>query len=51
MRPWAALILAAWVGGAVAQSGFPAKPVRLVVTSPPGGANDTLNRALAAKVS
>lgn len=30
---------------------FPSKPVRFVVTSPPCGANDTLNRALGAKLS
>lgn len=38
-------------GAAPAQSSFPSKPIRLVVTSPPGGANDTLNRALVAKLS
>jgi tripartite-type tricarboxylate transporter receptor subunit TctC len=38
-------------GQACAQAAFPVKPIRLVVTSPPGGANDTLNRALVAKLS
>ena len=52
MRRWTALLFAACVGGAAhAQGAFPGKPIRLVVTSPPGGANDTLNRALAAKVT
>jgi tripartite-type tricarboxylate transporter receptor subunit TctC len=37
-------------GPAHAQAPFPIKPVRFVVTSPPGGANDTLNRALGAKL-
>jgi tripartite-type tricarboxylate transporter receptor subunit TctC len=37
-------------GLAHAQANFPTKPVRFVVTSPPGGANDTLNRALGAKL-
>jgi tripartite-type tricarboxylate transporter receptor subunit TctC len=51
---WPRFFLAAAVclsGPAHAQAPFPTKPIRLVVTSPPGGANDTLNRALAAKVS
>jgi tripartite-type tricarboxylate transporter receptor subunit TctC len=49
---WPRLLLAAAVclsGPALAQAPFPTKPIRLVVTSPPGGANDTLNRALGAK--
>jgi tripartite-type tricarboxylate transporter receptor subunit TctC len=46
------LLAAASLGGtAHAQPSFPTKPIRLVVTSPPGGANDTLNRALVAKLS
>jgi tripartite-type tricarboxylate transporter receptor subunit TctC len=46
------LIAAACLSGlAHAQSTFPTKPVRFVVTSPPGGANDTLNRALGAKLT
>jgi tripartite-type tricarboxylate transporter receptor subunit TctC len=50
-RPWLLLAVAMHCGQAGAQGAFPAKPVRLVVTSPPGGANDTLNRALVAKLS
>jgi tripartite-type tricarboxylate transporter receptor subunit TctC len=45
------LAVAFFSGLAHAQSAFPTKPIRLVVTSPPGGANDTLNRALVAKLS
>jgi len=49
---WRSLLLAAACcsGLAQAQAPFPSKPVRFVVTSPPGGANDTLNRALGAKL-
>jgi len=36
---------------ALAQESFPSKPVRFIVTSPPGGANDILNRILGAKFS
>jgi tripartite-type tricarboxylate transporter receptor subunit TctC len=36
---------------AQAQAPFPSKPIRLIVTSPPGGANDILNRSLAARLS
>ena len=46
------LVLPVWASGlALAQAPFPYKPVRFVVTSPPGGANDTLNRALGAKLT
>jgi len=45
------LLTAAWpLGAAQAQAGaWPTKPVRLVVTFPPGGAPDTLARVLADK--
>src|SRR5258708_12463666 len=36
---------------AQAQAPFPSKPIRVIVTSPSGGANDILNRTLAAKLS
>jgi len=36
---------------ALAQGSFPGKPIRFIVTSPPGGANDILNRILGAKFS
>lgn len=45
----AALLLAA--SCAQAQTPFPSRPIRIVVTSPAGGANDILNRTLAAKLS
>lgn len=35
----------------VAAQPFPAKPVRLIVGSPPGGGNDIVARILAAKLS
>jgi tripartite-type tricarboxylate transporter receptor subunit TctC len=37
--------------GAVAQDKYPAKPVTLIVPQAPGGANDTVARILAAKLS
>jgi tripartite-type tricarboxylate transporter receptor subunit TctC len=54
IRDWGCclLVFAVWGSGPVqAQAPFPSKPVRFVVTSPPGGANDTLNRALGAKLT
>jgi tripartite-type tricarboxylate transporter receptor subunit TctC len=49
---WSGFLVAAacFSGFAHGQVSFPTKPVRFVVTSPPGGANDTLNRALGAKL-
>ena len=48
-----ALLLAALCsfGLALAQAPFPSKPIRLIVTSPPGGSNDILNRILGAKLA
>src|SRR6266850_1384457 len=45
--------LALFCCGALAQAQalFPNKPIRLIVTSPAGGANDILNRTLGAKLS
>src|SRR2546422_2434627 len=37
-------------GLALAQTPFPRKPIRLIVTSPPGGSNDILNRIVGAKL-
>ncbi len=50
MRENLALLLAAACGLAQAQGAFPTRPIRLVVTSPAGGANDLLNRSLAPKL-
>ena len=44
------LLAMACAAGAAAQS-FPAKPVRLVITYPPGGSTDVVGRALAAKLT
>ena len=38
-------------GLALAQTPFPSKPIRLIVTSPPGGSNDILNRIVGAKLA
>jgi tripartite-type tricarboxylate transporter receptor subunit TctC len=46
----ALVLLLAWACAAHAQQ-FPARPIRVIVTSPAGGSNDIINRAIAAKVS
>src|SRR6185436_7608592 len=43
-------LFALFSAGALAQAPFPARPVKLIVTSPPGGANDILNRLVGAKL-
>ena len=47
----AGLLIASACCTAHAQAPFPNRPIRLIVTSPAGGANDILNRTLAAKLS
>lgn len=43
--------LAAFTGAAAAQEAWPSKPIRLVVTFPPGGLLDVVSRMLAPKLS
>jgi tripartite-type tricarboxylate transporter receptor subunit TctC len=45
-----ALIVAALAAGVHAQA-FPTKPIRVIVSFPPGGATDTFSRALAAEMT
>lgn len=45
-----AAVLAAGIAP-VAQAQHPAKPIRLIVPSPPGGSSDTLSRTLAPGLS
>jgi tripartite-type tricarboxylate transporter receptor subunit TctC len=47
--PWFAMAAALSIGAdaACAQSSYPAKPIRMVVMSPPGGSTDILARAFA----
>lgn len=47
----ATLALCALVPGAMAQTAFPAKPVRLVITFPPGGSADVVARTMAPRMS
>src|SRR5258707_3357464 len=49
-RCFPALVLLCCGALAQAQAPFPSKPIRLIVTSPAGGANDILNRTLGAKL-
>ena len=42
---------AALAGGAVAQSAWPSRPIRIVVAYPPGGVSDAVARALADKLA
>jgi len=50
-RSFLALALLCCGALAHAQAPFPSKPIRVIVTSPSGGANDILNRTLGAKLS
>ena len=50
MSRFAVLLIAFLCGGAFAQS-FPSKPVRLIVTYPPGGSSDLMARVFGQKLS
>jgi tripartite-type tricarboxylate transporter receptor subunit TctC len=47
---WFALSLIVLIGSAFGQ-GYPSKPVRLIVTYPPGGSSDLMSRVYGAKLS
>src|SRR5258708_12920887 len=44
---WASLLLCFWACQALAQANYPARPVRIIVPSPPAGGTDILGRVLA----
>ena len=44
---WASLLLCLWACQALAQANYPARPVRIIVPSPPAGGTDILGRVLA----
>jgi tripartite-type tricarboxylate transporter receptor subunit TctC len=47
---WLAAILVVWAGIASAQP-YPAKPIRFIVSFPPGGSSDLIARAIAPRMS
>ena len=50
VRRLACVMLVAWAGHALGQSGYPVKPIRLVVPFPPGASNDVIARTIAEKM-
>jgi tripartite-type tricarboxylate transporter receptor subunit TctC len=51
IRSLCAAIAALWLGAALAQQSYPTKPIRFIVTFPPGGSSDLIARALAPALS
>jgi tripartite-type tricarboxylate transporter receptor subunit TctC len=51
IRGLVAAVAALWLGLAVAQQNYPTKPIRFIVTFPPGGSSDLIARALATVLS
>jgi tripartite-type tricarboxylate transporter receptor subunit TctC len=47
---WLAALLVVWAGTASAQP-YPAKPIRFIVSFPPGGSSDLIARAIAPRMS
>ena len=50
MKVWSLLIAAVFSGSALAQS-YPSKPIRFIVSFPPGGSADLMVRAIAPRMS
>jgi len=50
LRALSGLLLTLAACAAIAQSSFPSKPIRIIVGTPPGGANDTVARILASRM-
>jgi tripartite-type tricarboxylate transporter receptor subunit TctC len=50
LRGLTGLLLMFAAGAAIAQGAFPAKPIRIIVGAPPGGANDTIARIVAQRM-
>jgi tripartite-type tricarboxylate transporter receptor subunit TctC len=50
LRALTGLLFSLAACAAIAQSSFPSKPIRIIVGTPPGGANDTVARILASRM-